>query len=44
MQISCKLSNTNIERDMELYELLNNKMISVSRRHTRPEFWPDWMK
>lgn len=44
IQISCKLSNTEIDRDLELYDSLKNKMISVSRRHTRPEFWPDWMK
>jgi hypothetical protein len=29
---------------MELYELLKDKMVSVSRRHTRPELWPEWMK
>lgn len=44
IQVSGKLSNTNVERDMELYELLKNKMTSVSRRFIRPEFWPDWMK
>jgi len=44
IQISGKLSNTNVERDMELYKLLKDKMESVSRRFTRPEFWPDWMK
>jgi hypothetical protein len=44
IQVSGKLSNTNVERDMVLYELLKNKMISISRRFVRPELWPDWMK
>jgi hypothetical protein len=44
IQASCELSNTNIERDMELFELIKDKMVSVSRRHTRPELWPNWMK
>lgn len=44
IQIASKLSETNIERDMDLYNLLKDKMISISRRHTRREFWPDWMK
>lgn len=44
IQASCKLSNTPIERDIELYDLLKYKMISVSRRYMRPELWPDWMK
>lgn len=44
IQIASKLSETNVERDFDLYNLLKDKMISVSRRHTRREFWPDWMK
>ena len=44
IQVSGKLSNTNVERDMELYELIKDKMVSISRRHTRPELWPNWMK
>lgn len=44
IQIASKLSRTNIERDLQLYELLKDKMASISRRYTRPEFWPDWMK
>lgn len=44
IQIASKLSNCNIERDFYLYEKLKDKMISVSRRYTRPEFWPEWMK
>jgi hypothetical protein len=27
-----------------LYDLIKDKMVSVSRRHTRPELWPNWMK
>ena len=44
IQVSGKLSNTNVERDMELYDLIKDKMVSVSRRYTRPELWPNWMK
>jgi hypothetical protein len=44
IQISAKLSDSDIQRDMELYEMLKDKMLSISRRHTRMEFWPDWMK
>ena len=44
IQISAKLSNSDIQRDVELFEMIKNKMISVSRRHTRKEFWPEWMK
>lgn len=44
IQIASKLSGTEIERDLELYDLVKDKMESVSRRYTRPEFWPDWMK
>jgi hypothetical protein len=29
---------------MELYDLIKDKMVSISRRHTRPELWPNWMK
>jgi hypothetical protein len=41
--ISSKLSNTNIQKDLYLYELLKDKMISVSRRHTPRDLWPKWM-
>jgi hypothetical protein len=44
IQISGKLSNTNVERDIELYDIIKNKMVSVSRRYTRPDLWPNWMK
>ena len=44
IQIAAKLSQVNVERDFELYNKLKDKMVSVSRRYTRPEFWPDWMK
>lgn len=42
--ISAKLSGSDIQRDMDLYNLLDNKMISVSRRYTPPHLWPNWMK
>ena len=44
IQISGKLSNTNVDRDMELYQLIKNKMVSISRKYVRPELWPNWMK
>jgi hypothetical protein len=44
IQISGKLSNTNVERDMELYKLIKDKVVSISKRHTKPELWPNWMK
>lgn len=44
IQISSKLSDTIVERDLILYEMLKDKMISVSRRYTPKELWPDWMK
>jgi hypothetical protein len=44
IQIASKLSKTEIQRDLVLYDLFKDKMESVSRRYTRPEFWPEWMK
>lgn len=44
IQISCKSSNIEIQRDMNLYKLLEGKMISISRRHTPRHLWPNWMK
>jgi hypothetical protein len=44
IQVSGKLSKTKVERDPLLYEMLRHKMESVSKKFTRPEFWPDWMK
>ena len=44
IRISSKLSETQIQRDLTLYELLSDKMISVSKRYTPKPLWPDWMK
>jgi hypothetical protein len=44
IQLASKLCEINIERDLDLYNILKDKMESVSRRYTRPEFWPEWMK
>jgi hypothetical protein len=44
VQISCKSSNIEIQRDVELYELLEGKMISISRRYSPRNLWPNWMK
>jgi hypothetical protein len=42
--IAAKLSHSDIQRDMELYDIMAYKMQSVSRRFMRPENWPDWMR
>ena len=44
IQISCKSANVEIQRDTELYKLLEGKMISISRRHTPRHLWPNWMR
>lgn len=44
IQISCKSANMEIQRDMNLYKLLEGKMLSISRRHTPRHLWPNWMK
>jgi hypothetical protein len=44
IQISCKSANIEIQRDLELYSLLEGKMISISRVHTPRYLWPNWMK
>lgn len=44
LSVSAKLSDSDIQRDVELYDLLKDKMISISRRHTPPHLWPNWMK
>lgn len=44
IQVSSKLSDTQIQKDLDLFELVKDKMISVSRRHTPRELWPNWMK
>jgi hypothetical protein len=44
IQVSSKLSKSEIQRDLSLYEMLKNKMVSVSKRYTIPELWPEWMK
>ena len=44
LNISAYLSNCDIQRDFELYEIIKDSMISISRRFTRPECLPDFMK
>lgn len=44
IQISSQLSNTTIQKDLNLYEIIKDKMLSVSRRHTPQHLWPNWMK
>lgn len=44
IQISSILSETPIKRDEELYEILKNKIRSISKRYTPKHLWPNWMK
>ena len=44
IQISCILSDIKIQRDINLYDMLKDNVLSVSRRHTPPDMWPKWMK
>jgi len=44
INIAAKLSETDIQRDMGLFDLINGKMISISRRHTPQHLWPNWMR
>jgi hypothetical protein len=44
IQISCKSANMEVQRDIELYKILEGKMISISRRYTPRHLWPNWMK
>lgn len=44
IQISCKSSNIEIQKDVDLYKLLEGKMVSISRRYTPRHLWPNWMK
>lgn len=44
LAIASKLSNTDLQRDMVLFDEIKNNFESVSRRFMRPEFWPEWMK
>jgi len=44
IMISAKYNNINIEQDLELLELINNKMIDISRNFTPKNLWEDWMK
>lgn len=44
IQVGGKLSNTPVEQDLILQQILSDKLISISRKFVRPEFWPEWMK
>jgi hypothetical protein len=44
IQISCKSANMEIQRDVDLFNLISGKMISISRRHTPQNLWPNWMR
>lgn len=43
IQISAKLSETDIQKDEELYVLLKDKIKSISKAHTPKNEWPLWM-
>lgn len=42
--ISSILSNTKLTLDENLFKLLQNKVVSISRKFTNPDLLPDWMK
>jgi len=42
IQVSCKLANIDVQKDEVLYELLKDRMISISK-HTPQHLWPKWM-
>jgi hypothetical protein len=44
IQISCKSTNIETQRDVELYNLLQDKILSISTRHTPRHLWPNWMR
>jgi hypothetical protein len=44
LAISAKLSDSDIQRDNDLYEIIKDKILDVSRNFTIPELWPDFMK
>lgn len=44
IMIAAKNSNINIEQDLELLELVKDKMIDISRKFTPKELWEDFMK
>jgi hypothetical protein len=44
IRLSSILSDTLIQRDFELYEIIKDKVESISKKFTRPELWPEWMK
>lgn len=44
LSVSAKLSDTNLERDVILFEKIKDNFISISRKFTHPDFWPEWMK
>lgn len=44
IMISAKNSNIDIEQDLELLELIKDKMIDISRKFTPKDLWEDWMR
>ena len=44
IRLSSILSDTLIQRDFELYEMIKDKVESVSKKFTRPELLPECMK
>jgi hypothetical protein len=44
ISIAAQLSGCDIQLDPKLFEIVKDKMVSISRRFTNPEFLPDFMK
>jgi hypothetical protein len=44
IQISAKLSESDIQKDEDLYLLMKDKIKSISKAHTPRNEWPHWMR
>lgn len=44
IQTSSVLSETPIKKDDILYNILKDNIIGISKRHTKPSLWPNWMR
>lgn len=44
IQVSAILSETQIQKDDDLYNILKDKIRSISKKYTPKQLWPNWMK
>lgn len=43
LAISAKMSNSNIQKDLELFKMMKRKLLCVSKLHTPKQMWPSFM-